>query len=768
MPLPQGFREWLAKESQLWQEQGVLQPGQRDQILSRYPEEEGGIGRMAFVLRTFGVLLLGAALLLVIGHNWDDLSRTGRLLTVIAGLCGLQGVGLWYLHRDSRQGSVLGALAGCIMFGAAIALTGQIYHLDAHQPDAFLAWCIGSLPFAILLDSSLLYVGSLLLACCWLGAETTHSFGSSWHGLTSDPRPLFFLLIAPAAVAAYRRFRPLLAGAVAWSLVFAWISREDLSAQYMMLPLIIASLHAVGDARARGWRFIGGVGATIATIAIGQIRNPMTSHLFRTDSLACWLILGGAAVALGLAIRSRQFLRIWPAGIALTILLIGLGYELAGKGHDLFQVLMIATGNVATLILSVWLIRLGLTEGRLRPYVYGSLVFLTWLIVRYVDISKDLGMLTMAGFFALLGVILFVLARVWKTQREPHQPEVSPDYRPAWLESAIAFVTPHRRSLLWTAVVLQVATIGWMVWHHQQPGDSGERIVLRCRPVDPRDLLKGEYVILRYDFSNATEAQHRALLAEFKSLHPGPKDTGSGEAQLWNLPADSTVFVPLTRTPEGTVTAGDPTLTRPSQGLYLQGLTRYTELRFGIEAYYVKEGNGKKWEDLARKGELAAEIGVLPDGRAGLVSLKAMPKVVRTTIDFRTLERFSPAANRAQPKSVKFASNRTQSLVISDARTFAQDFQPAPLDGQNAVAPDFTKELVLSYALTEKFGEMWVNFVTVERAGPLLIATVRTNYDKPKTPGSIPQAAIIVRRAGIETVEFREPSGQLIHREAVK
>jgi hypothetical protein len=75
---------------------------------------------------------------------------------------------------------------------------------------------------------------------------------------------------------------------------------------------------------------------------------------------------------------------------------------------------------------------------------------------------------------------------------------------------------------------------------------------------------------------------------------------------------------------------------------------------------------------------------------------------------------------------------------------------------------------VLSYALTEKFGEMWVNFVTVERAGPLLIATVRTNYDKPKTPGSIPQAAIIVRRAGIETVEFREPSGQLIHREAVK
>ena len=626
MSLPQGFREWLAKESQLWQDEGILQLGQRDRILGRYPAEENATGRMAFVLRTFGVLLLGAALLLVIGHNWDDLSRTGRLTTVVAGLCGLQGIGLWYLHRDSRQGSVLGALAGCIMFGAAIALTGQIYHLDAHQPDALLAWCVGSLPFAILLDSTLLYVGGLLLACCWLGAETSHSFRSFLPGYSQDPRPLFFLLIAPAALAAYRRHRSLLAGAVAWSLMAAWIWRWELSAQYMLLPLVIASLHEVGDARARGWRFIGGLGAAIATMVIGEISLPLSGRFFATGNPACWLILGGAAVALGLAVRSRQLLRIWPAGIALAILLIGLGHELFGKDNDVFQVLAIATGNVATLVLSVWLIRLGLTEGRLRPYVYGSLVFLLWLIVRYADISKDLGMLTMAAFFALLGVILFVLARVWRTQREAYQPEVTKDYRPAWLESAIAFVTPHRRTLLWTAVALQVATIGWMVWHHRQPGDSGERIVLRCRPVDPRDLLKGEYVILSYDFSTVTKDHERGLLAEIPQLLPTPNGSGATERQFWDLPWDMTIYVPLKRLPDGSALAGEPTFRRPKDGLYLQGLTRGSQLRFGIEAYYVKEGEGRKWEDLARRGELAAEIGILPDGRAGLVSLKAVPK----------------------------------------------------------------------------------------------------------------------------------------------
>lgn len=620
MPLPQGFREWLAKESQLWHEQGILQPGQRDQILARYPEAPAGAGRMAFVLRTFGVLLLGAALLLVIGHNWDDLSRTGRLLTVVAGLVGLQGVGLWYFHRDSRQGSVLGALAGCIMFGAAIALTGQIYHLDAHAPDALLAWSVGSLPFAILLDSSLLYIGSLILACCWLGAETTHAFRGSWAGGAPDGRPLFFLLIAPVALAAYRRYRPLLAGAVAWALVVAWIWRWELSAQYMLLPLIIASLHEVGDARARGWRFIGGVGATIVTIVVGEIREPFRAHLFQTGNPVCWFILIGAAVALGLAIRSRQALRIWPAGIALVTLLMCLVHgSLDPKSRDALQVLMIATGNVATILLSVWLIRLGLTEGRLRPYVYGSMVFLVWLIVRYVDINHDLGMLTMAGFFAAFGIILFVLARVWKTQREEHQPEAGPDYRPIWLEGIIMTAAPFRSALLWTAAGLQVATIGWMVWNYHQPAAYGERVTLRCFPIDPRDLLKGEYVTLNYRFTNPTSATR--LLDEYVRAHPD-----SVGMKHWSVPEDSTVYLPLKRNAAGLGEPGEPTFTKPTEGLFLRGLTRGNQLRFGIEAFYVQEGAGRSWEELARKGELGAEVGILPDGRAGLVSLKMLPK----------------------------------------------------------------------------------------------------------------------------------------------
>ena len=74
MSLPQKFRDWLEEESRLWTREGLIGEAQRERLMARYPEPEGG-GRMAFVLRTLGVIVLFAALLLVISHNWADLGR---------------------------------------------------------------------------------------------------------------------------------------------------------------------------------------------------------------------------------------------------------------------------------------------------------------------------------------------------------------------------------------------------------------------------------------------------------------------------------------------------------------------------------------------------------------------------------------------------------------------------------------------------------------------------------------------------------------------
>ncbi len=64
--------------------------------------------------------------------------------------------------------------------------------------------------------------------------------------------------------------------------------------------------------------------------------------------------------------------------------------------------------------------------------------------------------------------------------------------------------------------------------------------------------------------------------------------------------------------------------TRPESGIYLQGAIRHmwgANPVFGIEAWYVQEGQGKEWEEAIREKKVLAEILVVPSGKARLKGL---------------------------------------------------------------------------------------------------------------------------------------------------
>ena len=50
-------------------------------------------------------------------------------------------------------------------------------------------------------------------------------------------------------------------------------------------------------------------------------------------------------------------------------------------------------------------------------------------------------------------------------------------------------------------VLIQVALLAVMVIDRVQILRDGAEVTLQTRPVDPRDLLRGDYVVLRYDIS---------------------------------------------------------------------------------------------------------------------------------------------------------------------------------------------------------------------------------------------------------------------------
>jgi len=752
MPLPQGFREWLAKESQLWHEQGILQPGQRDQILARYPEEEAGTGRMAFVLRAFGVLLFGAAVMLVVGHNWSDLSRGGRLATVVAGVALLQGVGLWYTFNARRTGSVLGHLAGCLMFGAGIALVGQTYHMDAHSPDAVLAWCLGTLPFALALESALLHLATIALAAVWIVMELgDHSLAPSPHliGL----RFTFLLLLLPSAVTAYRNRQPVIAGAIAWALMANWFSfGGGATAACFVLPLALAALHPTGSAYGRGFRFIGALGVTVITLIIGALGRWNSSDdigLLR-DPLLLALTLFAAGWALWAGKRDKDASRTWPAAIALGTLALGLARDL-GFESDTARAIVKAGANVLTLAMAVWLVRTGLGEGRLRPYVYGSLVFLAWLTARYVDIAKDFGMLGTAGFFAAIGVILFILARVWRAQKDSPAPAAEPSLNLPWLERAFTVVTSRARAVVLIAALLQCLGLLWMAWNHSRPSEVGQRFVLRCQAIDPRDLMRGEYVTLGYEFSNPNPEDIKRLNREWIQLS-GDDRRGDVES-YWILPEDTAVYVPLMVDAKGLASGGTPTLKRPESGPYLKGYAgtrRFGSIRFGIEAFYVKEGTGTTWEKLRDQGQLVAEIGVLPDGRAGLVGLSKADASMTKAIPFHRLEQH-------------FYSGKDQWIqrhVIRTQEEFRRFLSPARVAGPAPRLPDFSKEIVVLIAENETDRDVRITVTVVERFGSSLMVRYRVTQGAKTSHMSKPMEAVIIERGdATEVTLLKEPLG---------
>jgi uncharacterized membrane-anchored protein len=153
------------------------------------------------------------------------------------------------------------------------------------------------------------------------------------------------------------------------------------------------------------------------------------------------------------------------------------------------------------------------------------------------------------------------------------------------------------------AVVFQLAVLLWMVVWHSRPlvASGSQTVLLRVVPVDPRDLFRGDYVTLSYEFS--------------RTRPPGLP---------WNDRSGRTVYVALAPDRDGRHyhAAGsslDPP--PPGSGPFLRGTATEAGLAFGIESYFVQEGKGKAYEDAVRRGKLWAEVAVAPDGRAALRGL---------------------------------------------------------------------------------------------------------------------------------------------------
>ena len=196
---------------------------------------------------------------------------------------------------------------------------------------------------------------------------------------------------------------------------------------------------------------------------------------------------------------------------------------------------------------------------------------------------------------------------------------VEPFAAPPWINRAAEWVRGHTRGLLLAGVFFQLLVLSAMIVLHATPYVVGDRIWLHVRPVDPRDVFRGDYVVLSYDFS-------RLPPGSIPGAPPPPSWWGGNadDAAWWE---DRTVYVGLEPEADGKHwRSTGVSFEKPSTPKFLKG--RFTrdnwanQLNFGIEAYFVPEGQGLALEQRRNAGQLSAEIAVAPWGTAKLVEVK--------------------------------------------------------------------------------------------------------------------------------------------------
>jgi hypothetical protein len=112
--------------------------------------------------------------------------------------------------------------------------------------------------------------------------------------------------------------------------------------------------------------------------------------------------------------------------VALVLLMIGLSFwhavfAVPGRLDEWSPAVLLPTvlANAAVIVLALWLMRIGLREDRGRPFAAGVIYFVTWAVVRYIDLFGGVGgMLGASLMFFVCGAGLFGVAIYWRRRKE--------------------------------------------------------------------------------------------------------------------------------------------------------------------------------------------------------------------------------------------------------------------------------------------------------------------------------------------------------------
>ncbi|MGL5503419.1 MAG: GDYXXLXY domain-containing protein [Aeromonas veronii] len=141
-----------------------------------------------------------------------------------------------------------------------------------------------------------------------------------------------------------------------------------------------------------------------------------------------------------------------------------------------------------------------------------------------------------------------------------------------------------------------LAGINATVWRYEHAMSSGEVVLLRLAPVDPRSLMQGDYMRLNYEIA---------------------RELTSRDARATQNKGNDTLVIRLDAHQVATLVADGKPDRLASDERLLQVHQSERQWQIGPDAYFFEEGTGEQFE-AARYGEFRLQA----DGKTLLVGLR--------------------------------------------------------------------------------------------------------------------------------------------------
>lgn len=404
------YRSRLQADLLRWEAAGVITASTGEAIRGELSKVQQRL-TISVVLAIAGGMLIAASFLAFVAANWSAIERPVRFGVLVAGIAFAYGAGVWFARSERNTLADLAAGVGSIIFGASIALVGQMYHLGDDFSSGLLLWAAGALVASAMTGSRAALAVALVVGCLWNGSRLFETFDIylpfiGFWTLAALLSVLWNSLAARHLVAAAA-----IAGWASWALVAGWGAHgPPFFAFCAGISLLLGGGLFVASWGPDGLRLLG---ATCSHYAVLAFVIALTAGQYLPERGPTWLpgwCIALAAVAVALALIASVIKRS-PGPVFVAVAIASGLSDLSFWARDLASE-WLWLGYALALISALCIVISGMSADD-RPHTAAGWIGLAG-IVSVITWGATGSLLYRAAFLAIAGLIAIALASLFE------------------------------------------------------------------------------------------------------------------------------------------------------------------------------------------------------------------------------------------------------------------------------------------------------------------------------------------------------------------